>query len=191
MKTLLVLVLLAGTAHAQSKKDEYWDAKAAKHEPLRKVDRKKLVGKAPAGVISVWNSWTHEWVAVDAKAKKIDQPLTDRLLRCHFTNEPIEMDNRLSGVLLEAARHFGARRINIVSGYRAPKYNLMLRKKGRSVAKDSEHTKGHAVDFWLPKVDVQDLYDWAMAHQLGGVGFYKDSGFVHVDVGKKRTWNGE
>lgn len=195
MKALLVLVLLAGTAQAQSKhpskKDDYWADKQGAHDPLRKIDRKKLVGKKPAEVVSIWNSWTHEWAAIEQKAKTLPQALVDRLLRCHFTNEPTEMDSRLASVLLGAARHFKSRRINIVSGYRAPKYNLMLRKKGRNVAKDSEHTKGHAVDFWLPRVDVKDLYDWAMAHQIGGVGFYADSGFVHVDTGKKRTWNGE
>jgi uncharacterized protein YcbK (DUF882 family) len=191
VKALVLLLLLTGAAAAQTKKDDYWADKKGAHEPLRKIDRKKLVGKKPDEVISIWNTWTHEWVAVDGKAKSVPQPQVDRLLRCHFTNQPTDMDGRLAGVLLEAARHFHAHRVNIVSGYRAPKYNLMLRKKGHNVAKDSEHTKGHAVDFWLPRVDVKDLYDWAMAHQIGGVGFYAQSGFVHVDVGRKRTWNGE
>ncbi len=191
MKALLVLLALSGVAHAQSKKDDYWNDKKGAHDALRKIDRKKLVGKEPGPVISLWNSWTHEWIAVDGKAKTIASAQTDRFLRCHFTNEPIEMDTKLAGMLLEAARHFGSKRINIVSGYRAPKYNLMLRKKGRNVSRDSEHTKGHAVDFWLPRVKVQDLYDWAMAHQIGGVGLYTESEFVHIDVGRKRTWNGE
>jgi uncharacterized protein YcbK (DUF882 family) len=190
---LVVLVALAAPAHADepewtSKKDARWQDKQQPGKPLRKVDRKKLVGKPAARVISLYNTWTHEWVAVDAKAKALPEALTDRLLRCHFTNEPTEMDNRLSGVVLEAARHFGATRVNIVSGFRAPKYNLMLRKKGRRVAKDSEHTRGHAVDFWMPGVSTEALYEWAMAHQIGGVGKYVSDGFVHMDVGRKRTW---
>jgi uncharacterized protein YcbK (DUF882 family) len=190
MKTLLVLLLLASTAHADAltKKDAYWAAKSEKHAALRKIDRAKLVGKKPAKVISIYNGHTDEWFAVDAKAKSLPQAGTNRLLRCHFTNDVIEMDRRLSGVLLEAARHFKSDRINIVSGYRAPKYNLILRKKGHRVARDSQHTFGHAVDFWLPGVSTEALYDWEMAHQIGGVGKYISDGFVHVDVGKKRTW---
>lgn len=190
---LVVLVALAAPAHGDepawtSKKDARWQDKQQPGKPLRKVDRKRLVGKPAAKVISLYNTWTHEWVAVDAKAKALPSELTDRLLRCHFTNQPTEMDNRLSSVVLEAARHFGATRVNIVSGFRAPKYNLMLRKKGRRVAKDSEHTRGHAVDFWMPGVSTEALYEWAMAHQIGGVGKYVSDGFVHMDVGRKRTW---
>jgi len=171
-----------------AKKDQYWAAKQTPGEPLRKVNRKKLVGKPPAKVINLFNTWTHEWVSVDATARRLPDGIPDRFLRCHFTNEPTDMDKRLSGVVLEAARHFGKRRVNIVSGFRAPKYNLMLRKKGRRVSRDSEHTRGHAVDFWLPGVSVEQLYEWAMANQIGGVGKYISDGFVHVDVGRKRTW---
>jgi uncharacterized protein YcbK (DUF882 family) len=188
MKALVILLLLTGTAFGQSKKDEYWAAKSDKHKPLRTVDRKKLVGKKPAKVISIYNGHTDEWIAVDARAKKIPDPQVDRLLRCHFTNEPTEMDHKLGGVLLEAARHFKVDRINIVSGYRAPKYNLMLRKKGHRVARDSQHTHGNAVDFYLPGISTDALYEFEMAHQIGGVGKYISDGFVHVDTSKKRTW---
>jgi hypothetical protein len=184
---LLVAAPAAAEEHV-SKKDARWNEKQAAAKAPRKLDRKKLVGKPAAKVISLYNTWTHEWVAVDAKAKALPQPITDRLLRCHFTNEPTEMDNRLSGAVLAAARHFGASRINIVSGYRAPKYNLMLRKKGRRVAKDSEHTRGHAVDFWMPGVSTEALYSWAMSRGLGGVGKYVSDGFIHMDVGRRRTW---
>jgi uncharacterized protein YcbK (DUF882 family) len=176
-------------APSLSKKDAYWAEKqAATQKPLRKTNPAKLVGKKPQPVVNIFNTWTHEWIAVERNAKSVPDPLVDRFLRCHFTNEPADMDGRLAGVLLEAARHFGATRVNIVSGFRAPKYNLMLRKKGRRVARDSEHTKGHAVDFWLPGVSTEQLYSWALSHQLGGVGKYISDGFVHVDVGRKRTW---
>ena len=188
IRALVVLVALTGAAHADSKKEAYWAAKQAEQKPLRKVDRAKLVGKKPPAVISIFNTWTHEWFAIEAKARALAQDATDRLLRCHFTNEPTSMDARLTGVLLAAARHFGVDRVNVVSGFRAPKYNLMLRKKGRRVAEGSEHTRGHAVDFWLPGVSTERLYDWAMRNQLGGVGKYPSDGFIHVDVGRKRTW---
>jgi uncharacterized protein YcbK (DUF882 family) len=178
----------ATTTAPASKKDAYWAAKAVPAKPLRKTNPAKLVGKKPQPVVNIFNTWTHEWIAVERNAKSVAEPLVDHFLRCHFTNEPADMDGRLAGVLLEAARHFGATRVNIVSGFRAPKYNLMLRKKGRRVARDSEHTKGHAVDFWLPGVSTEQLYTWALSHQLGGVGKYISDGFVHVDVGRRRTW---
>jgi len=173
---------------AGAKKDDEWAARHEKHDPLRKTNPKKLIGKKPGAVINIYNHWTKEWVAVDAKAKALPKSQEDRLLRCHFTNQPTYMDARLPGVLLDAARHFHKDLIQIVSGYRAPKYNLMLRKKGHRVARDSQHTLGHAVDFYLPGISTEDLYDYEMQHQLGGVGKYISDGFVHVDVGRKRTW---
>ncbi|MCA9675745.1 MAG: YcbK family protein [Kofleriaceae bacterium] len=181
----------APSSEPASKKDAEWAARLAPRKPLRQVDPDALVGKAPAEVISFYNQWTHEWIGVDVTDRGVDPELADRFLRCHFTNEPTDMDRRLLSTVLDAARHFKVDRVNVVSGFRAPKYNLMLRKKGHAVARDSQHTKGHAVDFWLPGVGTQALYRWAMSHQLGGVGLYPDSGFVHVDVGRKRTWTGE
>ena len=58
--------------------------------------------------------------------------------------------NRQSLADVEAARHFDAERVEIISGYRHPKYNLMLRKKGHQVAAGSYHTKAKAVDFRIP-----------------------------------------
>ena len=92
--------------------------------------------------------------------------------------------------MLAAAEHFGAREIDIISGFRHPKYNLMLRKKGREVAAKSQHTEAKAIDFFLPGVATRELYDWLLATHDGGVGFYPVSEFVHVDLGRKRTWNG-
>ena len=62
--------------------------------------------------------------------------------------------------------------VEIVSGYRAPKYQLMLRKKGHEVARDSEHPRGEAVDFRLPGVPTRQLLGFVRAQRLGGVGFY-------------------
>ncbi len=72
-------------------------------------------------------------------------------LRDHFTNQATRMDTRLIGVLTRVAGKFSAQRIDVVSGYRSPKYNLMLRKKGHQVARDSQHTHGNAVDFRITR----------------------------------------
>ena len=172
-----------------------------------RAELQRRVGKPPPPVINVFNTWTHETVAIDAGGAKRVSPavikkqlaeatrqineLANTHLRCHFTNEPTEMDARLFAVLSLAARHFGVERVEIISGFRAEKYNLILRKKGRQVARNSHHTLGHAVDFRLPGVSTRRLRDWARRLRLGGVGYYPSSGFVHVDVGKIRTWKGD
>jgi uncharacterized protein YcbK (DUF882 family) len=81
--------------------------------------------------------------------------------------------------------------VTVVSGFRHPKYNLMLRKKGHQFARDRQHTHGNAVDFQIAKVPVQKLHEWAKAQKLGGVGIYLSSGFVHMDTGPIRFWSGE
>lgn len=165
---------------------------------------KRRVGQKPPALINIYNTWTHEYVAVDApdakgkrkkKAKAGDPPpsplppeAVNHFLRCHFTNHQIKMDERLFGVLIAAADHFKVARVDIVSGFRAPKYNLMLRKKGHRVARNSQHTFGNAVDFRLPGVTTERLRDWARRLRLGGVGYYQGDGFVHVDTGPIRFW---
>lgn len=78
----------------------------------------------------------------------------------------------------------------IISAYRSPGTNAMLR--GRSahtgVAKDSLHLKGQAIDISLPGIALADVRDAALDMKKGGVGFYPDSGFVHVDTGRVRRW---
>lgn len=147
------------------------------------------LGKPAAPVINIFNTWTHEYLAVD-DASEISQAAADRFFRCHFTGQPTRMDPRLLAALIAAARHFGVYEVHIVSAFRAPKYNLMLRKKGREVARDSQHTQGSAVDFRLPGVPVHRLHAWATQQRLGGVGLYTGSQFIHMDTGRIRAWNG-
>jgi uncharacterized protein YcbK (DUF882 family) len=147
------------------------------------------LGKPAAPVVNIFNTWTHEYLVV-GDAAEVSQERANRFFRCHFTGQPTRMDPRLLAALVAAARHFGVRSVNIVSGFRAPKYNLMLRKKGREVARDSQHTLGSAVDFRLPGVPVDKLHAWARQQRLGGVGFYAGSQFVHMDTGRIRYWNG-
>jgi len=147
------------------------------------------LGKPARPVITIFNTWTHEYLPVDDPSE-ISQERIDRFFRCHFTGQPTRMDPRLFAALVTAARHFRVHTVHIVSGFRAPKYNLMLRKKGREVARDSQHTQGSAVDFRLPGIDVEKLHAWARQQRLGGVGVYLASKFVHMDTGRIRYWNG-
>jgi uncharacterized protein YcbK (DUF882 family) len=165
---------------------------AARERKRRQAELDRRVGKPPPDLILVYNTWTRELVAVDADPKSpggsISREQASRFLRCHFTNRLADMDPRLFSTLVSAARHFRAERVDVVSGFRSPKYNLILRKKGRRVARESRHTMGQAVDFRVRGVASARLLAWARGLRLGGVGFYPSSGFVHVDVGPVRTW---
>jgi uncharacterized protein YcbK (DUF882 family) len=186
-------------AQPVSKKEAAWATKLeASKTPATAAEKKawhkrlaKRVGKRPTASVNIYNKWTHEYLVFDAgDTRQPPADVANRFLRCHFTNQPTQMDQRLVSVLLQAAKKFNVRRVDVVSGFRDPKYNLTLRKKGRQVARNSEHTLGHAVDFRLPGIGVNRLHAWARTLRLGGVGFYKSSRFIHVDVGKVRYWNG-
>jgi Bacterial protein of unknown function (DUF882) len=114
----------------------------------------------------------------------------DRFLRDHFTNQATDMDGNLVRALLSAADRFKAPRIDVVSGYRSPKYNLMLRKKGRQVAENSQHCLGRAVDFRINGVATPELLRFVRTLRMGGVGFYPHSQFIHCDTGPIRFWRG-
>lgn len=139
-------------------------------------------------ITTLFNIWTREALPVlpgDPVEARIHQ-----FLRDHYTNQATQMDTRLVDVLTRAARKFSASRIEVVSGYRSPKYNLMLRKKGHQVARSSQHVEGHAVDFRIRGVPTKSLLHFVRSLHLGGVGFYPHSQFVHSDTGRVRYWTG-
>ena len=78
----------------------------------------------------------------------------------------------------------------LLSGYRSPETNAMLRSRSRGVAKDSLHLKGQAADLRLKSRSVSQMYRAATACNAGGVGKYSRSNFVHMDCGPVRTWGG-
>ena len=79
-------------------------------------------------------------------------------------------------------------RLHIISGYRSPETNAKLRKKSKSVAKNSLHIQGEAADIRVPDYDTRWLRKVCMKLKAGGVGFYRKSDFVHVDIGPVRYW---
>lgn len=114
-----------------------------------------------------------------------------RLLRDHYSNQATDVDPALLEAVANAARRFKADRVEVVSGYRSPKYNLSLRKKGRQVAQTSQHCEGKAVDFRLRGVTTNELWAFVRGLHLGGVGIYPHSAFVHCDTGPIRFWKGD
>ena len=77
---------------------------------------------------------------------------------------------------------------HVISGYRSPRTNSMLREHTSGVASGSMHLQGRAIDVRLADVDCGVLRDAALELQRGGVGYYRASDFVHVDTGRVRRW---
>lgn len=76
----------------------------------------------------------------------------------------------------------------IISGYRSPKTNQLLRQKSSGVAKRSLHMKGKALDVRITGEKTRNVRDCAISLKSGGVGYYAKSNFVHIDTGRVRTW---
>jgi hypothetical protein len=101
------------------------------------------------------------------------------------------MDPRLLDLVWEVYQKSGSRGyINVISAYRSPATNNMLRTRGRGVAKHSQHMLGKAMDFYLTDVKLSKLREIGLKMGVGGVGFYPTSGspFVHLDTGNVRHW---
>jgi uncharacterized protein YcbK (DUF882 family) len=112
-------------------------------------------------------------------------------LRDWRRDEPTKMDPALFDLIWEVYQESGASGpVHVVSAYRAPATNEMLRSRSRAVAKNSRHTMGMAMDFFIPGVAISKLRQIAMSKQVGGVGYYPTSGspFVHLDTGNVRAW---
>jgi uncharacterized protein YcbK (DUF882 family) len=187
-RALVALLALTATAAAeapyQPKKDTARLGKTTRHGAA------PTPGAKPAKLINLYNMWTHDWLAVDPTNPPSLVEI-NTFLRDHFTNEVTKMEPKLIATVTEAAKQFKSDIANVVSGFRHPKYNLMLRKKGHQVARDSQHTHGNAVDFAIPGVSTEKLHEWAKAQKLGGVGIYLSSKFVHMDTGPIRFWEGD
>jgi uncharacterized protein YcbK (DUF882 family) len=113
------------------------------------------------------------------------------ILRDWRTDEPVRMDPRLFDVAWEVQRMVGSSEpFHVVSAYRAPGTNAMLRRRSRGVAKHSQHTLGKAMDFYLPDTPTARIREAGMRLQRGGVGFYPGAHtpFIHLDAGSVRSW---
>lgn len=112
----------------------------------------------------------------------------DRVLRCHGDQEMFPISLKLVELVDHLQDHFGASEVLVVSGYRSPEYNAALKRRIKRVAHDSLHMKGMAMDIKLPAIDKKTLGNYTRTLATGGVGIYRSSNFVHVDVGEVRSW---
>lgn len=111
------------------------------------------------------------------------------LLRDHRSGEHTDIDPQLLNLMFLLQQKAQSKQaFHIISGYRSPASNEMLRKSSTGVAQKSLHTLGMAVDLRLPGTKLEDLRDMAINLQGGGVGFYPESDFIHIDTGRVRQW---
>jgi uncharacterized protein YcbK (DUF882 family) len=111
------------------------------------------------------------------------------LLRDHRTDRVKPIDPKLFDLLHTLSCKLENRKpYQIISGYRSPESNRKLRQTSSGVAKKSFHLAGQAADIRLPGHNLSQLRRAALNLRAGGVGYYPQSGFIHVDTGPRRSW---
>jgi uncharacterized protein YcbK (DUF882 family) len=161
------------------------------------ADRSKkadATGDEPTLVVpaaTLVNVHTHEAIELDAAASAAESERVEWFLRDRTNWERHAISAFSLATLRASVLALGARRVEVISGYRSDKLNEALRKKGRHVAARSQHVLGNAIDYRLVGVPTAQLVGWVTRFHRGGIGFYPRSGFVHVDCGRPRRWNEE
>ena len=153
------------------------------------------VAEGDTRTISMHHIHTDEDITITYKRDgRYDEAALEKLnwfLRDWRRGEQTRMDPHLIDLLWEVHRETGSKEpIWVVCGYRSPQTNAMLRRRSRGVARFSQHILGHAMDFYIPGVPLEELRVIGLRLQRGGVGFYPTSGspFVHMDTGSIRMW---
>jgi len=125
------------------------------------------------------------------KGEYVQEALTDinHILRDYRNNEILPIKSHLLDLLHQLRLKLDTTQpIQIISGYRSPASNALLAAHSDGVAKSSLHMQGMAADIHIESVSLTHLHRAALELQGGGVGYYPSSNFVHVDVGRMRTW---
>jgi uncharacterized protein YcbK (DUF882 family) len=113
----------------------------------------------------------------------------NHILRDYRADEVIPIDPKLLDQLYALKLKTGTKSpFHVISGYRTPATNAMLRRRSKGVARRSYHTKGKAIDIRIPGYNTHRLRNVALSLRAGGVGYYRASNFVHIDTGPVRTW---
>jgi uncharacterized protein YcbK (DUF882 family) len=138
---------------------------------------------------------THTGEALDLEYSEAGRYIPDalltinHLLRDFRSGEVHPIDPALLDLLHTIRRQVGSTApFEIISAFRSPATNAMLARKGGGVATQSLHLTGRAIDIRLPGVATANLRDAGLSLGAGGVGYYPDSDFVHVDTGRVRYW---
>ena len=113
----------------------------------------------------------------------------DHFMRDWRNDKSMRIDTKVLDLLAEIHKKLDTGvPFHVLSGYRSPETNEMLRKRGNRVAKNSLHMQGMAIDFYCPNRSIKTVRNTAKSFKAGGVGYYPRSGFVHIDTGPIRYW---
>jgi uncharacterized protein YcbK (DUF882 family) len=138
---------------------------------------------------------THTQLSLDVvyyqNGKYVDSSLDEinRFLADFRTGDMADMDPKLLDILHDVRNELGSDgTYEVISAYRSPKTNEMLRSNSGGVARNSQHLLGNAIDVRLRGIPIEKLRDTALDMKRGGVGYYEQSDFVHIDTGRVRRW---
>lgn len=113
----------------------------------------------------------------------------NKLLRDHRNDQVAAIDPQLLLLLDRVSAQVGGKKLlHVISGYRSPESNQKLAEQSNGVAKHSMHIEGKAIDVRLPGMALSSLHKAALNAGGGGVGYYPESQFVHLDTGRRRNW---
>ena len=153
------------------------------------------IAEGDTRTISLHHMHTSEDITITFKREgRYDEAALEKLnwfLRDWRKQQETKMDPHLIDLIWEVHRETGSKEpVWVVCGYRSPETNAMLRRRSAGVARFSQHMLGHAMDFYIPGVQLDQLRAMGLRMQRGGVGFYPTSGspFVHMDTGGVRMW---
>jgi len=153
------------------------------------------VAEGDTRTISMHHMHTGEDITITYKRNgRYDEGALDKInwfLRDWRRGEQTRMDPHLIDLVWEVQREAATKEtIQVVCGYRSPQTNAMLRRRSGGVARFSQHMLGHAMDFYISGIPLEQLREIGLRLQRGGVGFYPESGspFVHMDTGDVRMW---
>lgn len=143
--------------------------------------------------LTFYHTHTEKWLTVTyaENGAYVDEALHEvsQFLGDFRSGHMAAMDPELFDVLYDLRQAVGSDgAYEVISAYRSPVTNEMLRQRSSGVARNSQHLKGTAIDVRLQGVDTAVLRDAAIELQRGGVGYYKSSDFVHIDTGRVRRW---
>lgn len=145
-------------------------------------------------ILAFYNTHTHEQLEAVywSQGEYIPSALTDidYLLRDHRANELTDIDLNLLNLLYAIRQKVNTTQpFHVISGYRSLQTNTLLRHRSNGVAKNSLHMQGKAIDIRVPGYPSRMLWQVALGLRAGGVGYYARSDFVHIDLGRVRSWS--
>jgi uncharacterized protein YcbK (DUF882 family) len=161
---------------------------------LPAVARPAMASRGGARSLALLHTHTHERIDVVFAVGEHYLPAAlgalNHFLRDHYSGEVGQIDPQIFDQLhrVQHTLNCGGA-FAVISGYRCPATNAMLRAtRGGGVAKLSLHMEGRAIDVRLPGVPLAELRDAALELRAGGVGYYSEEQFVHLDTGRARNW---